>query len=328
MAYDLVRLDRNGVVLGTTTTVGAADDARNRLRPVGSAADVPHEVGPTPTRTVGGWVRLLPDGDGLVVTFLSHVDVPADNPLTLRIALGLAALNWQANAYAERWARVVEGPHAAQPTAWTYDEFRQREQAIRPFLARDESTGDVLVARAWNNRRCKANVTVFAEFTMADCMLGAVSPDREPVAAAGGHPLRGRGRADRHAHPRARRGRRRARRVRAGGARRQARHRRLRRAQDRRRHQAHLPRSRRLRRLRRPHRDLRRRRQADGPPRLQPGTRRRARRAPLAAGRHRRRRLVGLRPLAGRQQHLAWRRPVDGLAVARRHARRHPRRSR
>ena len=45
MAYDLVRLDRNGVVLGTMTTVGAADDARDGLWPVGSAADVPHEVG-------------------------------------------------------------------------------------------------------------------------------------------------------------------------------------------------------------------------------------------------------------------------------------------
>ena len=33
---------------------------------------------------------------------------------------------------------MVEGPHAAQPAAWTYDELRQDEQAIRPFLARDE----------------------------------------------------------------------------------------------------------------------------------------------------------------------------------------------
>ena len=121
-------------------------------------------------------MRLLPDGDGLIVTFLSYLDVPADDPLTLRMALGLETFNWQANAYAERWAHVVEGPHAAQPAAWTYDELRQDEQAIRPFLARDESTGDILVARAWNNLRCKANVTVFTEFTMTDCMLGAVSP--------------------------------------------------------------------------------------------------------------------------------------------------------
>jgi hypothetical protein len=37
-------------------------------------------------------------------------------------------------------------------------------------------TGDILVGRAWNNLRCKANVAVFAEFTMADCVLGSVSP--------------------------------------------------------------------------------------------------------------------------------------------------------
>ena len=175
MAYDLVRLDRNGAVLGTTTlsepqTMPATDFGPSDPRPMfRMKADYPDA-------TVGGWVRLLPDGDGLIVTFLSHLDVPADDPLTLRIALGLAALNWQANAYVERWAHVVEGPHAAQPAAWTYDELRQDEQAIRPFLARDESTGDILVARAWNNLRCKANVTVFKEFTMTDCMLGAVSP--------------------------------------------------------------------------------------------------------------------------------------------------------
>jgi hypothetical protein len=131
-----------------------------------------------PDATVGGWVRLLPDGEGLIATFLSFVDVPDTDPLSLRLALGLEAFDWQSasTAYAERWARVVEGPHAAQPAAWTYDELRQDEQAIRPYLTRDESTGDILVGRAWNNLRCKANVTVFAEFTMSDCMRGAVSP--------------------------------------------------------------------------------------------------------------------------------------------------------
>ena len=129
-----------------------------------------------PDATVGGWVRLAPDGDGVIVAFLSHLDVPSDNPLSLRIAMGVAAFQWQASAYVERWARVVEGPHAAQPAAWTYDELRQDEQAIRPFLTRDETTGDILVGRAWNNSRCKANVTVFAEFTQMDCVLGSVSP--------------------------------------------------------------------------------------------------------------------------------------------------------
>jgi hypothetical protein len=183
-AYDLVRLDRNGAVVGTMTmaepqTMPATDfgasDPRPMFRMKSDFADA----------TVGGWVRLAPDGEGLIVTFLSYVDVPSDNPLSLRLALGLAAFDWQANAYAERWAHVVEGPHAAQPAAWTYDELRQDEQAIRPFLTRDDSTGDILVGRAWNNSRCKANAGVFAEFTMADCVSGSVSPienQRLPLA--------------------------------------------------------------------------------------------------------------------------------------------------
>jgi hypothetical protein len=126
--------------------------------------------------TVGGWVRLLADGEGLVVAFLSYVDLPATDPGSRRMALGLAALARTSSGYAERWARVVEGPHAAQPAAWTYDELRWLEQAIRPFLARDEVTGDLLVGRAWNNTRCAANVAVFAELTQKDCLFGAVSP--------------------------------------------------------------------------------------------------------------------------------------------------------
>ena len=173
MAYDLVRLDRDGAPRATTTmsepqTVPASDfgaaDPRPMFRMKSEFADA----------TVGGWVRLLPDGEGLHVAFLSFVDRPATDPLSVRTALGVAALGWQSNAYAERWARVVEGPHRAQPVAWTYDELRQNEQAIRPFLARDESTGHVLVGRAWNNTRCQANVAVFAEFTAEQCVLGSV----------------------------------------------------------------------------------------------------------------------------------------------------------
>jgi len=175
LAYDLVRLDRNGAVLGTTTmsepqTTPATDfgtsDPHPLFRMKSDLADA----------TVGGWVRLLPDGDGLVVAFLSYVDALDTDPLSTRMVLGLAAYDWRVSGYGERWARVVEGPHAAQPAAWAYDELRQDEQAIRPFLTRDDSTGDILVARAWNNTRCKANVAVFGEFTMGDCLSGAVSP--------------------------------------------------------------------------------------------------------------------------------------------------------
>jgi len=175
LSYDLVRLDRAGVVLGTTTmsepqTTPATDfgaaDPHPLFRMKSDFADA----------TVGGWVRLLPDGEGLVATFLSYVDALDTDPLSTRLVIGLEAFDWQATRYGERWARVVEGPHAAQPAAWTYDELRQLEQAIRPFLTRDESTGDILVGRAWNNLRCKANVAVFGEFTMNDCVFGSVSP--------------------------------------------------------------------------------------------------------------------------------------------------------
>jgi len=137
-AYDLVRLDRNGAVRGTTTlsepqTAPAADFAATDPRPLfrmkSGLADANER----------GWVRLLPDGEGLVVAFLSYVE-PAQptDPFSTRMALGLEAFQWQAAAYTERWARVVEGMHGAQPAAWAYDELRQREQAIQPFLARDE----------------------------------------------------------------------------------------------------------------------------------------------------------------------------------------------
>jgi hypothetical protein len=183
-AFDLVRLDRDGVTLATTTlsepeTTPEGDfgpaDPRPLFRMKSDFADA----------TVGGWLRLLPDGEGLIATFLSYVDVPETEPLSVRIALGLEAFTWQAEGYSERWARVVEGPHGAQPAAWAYDELRWREQAIRPFLARDEVTGELLVGRAWNSLRCQANVAVFAEFTARDCILGsvgAIENERLPLA--------------------------------------------------------------------------------------------------------------------------------------------------
>jgi hypothetical protein len=186
IAYDLVRLDRGGAVLSTTQmaepqTTPASDFGAADPRPL---FRMKSELGDA---TNGNWVRLLPDGEGLVATFLSYVDAPATDPISTRFALGLEAFDRasQAGGYTERWARVVEGPHAAQPAAWAYDELRQLEQAVRPFLARDDSTGDILVGRAWNSTRCKANASVFAEFTMTDCFSGSVSPienERLPLA--------------------------------------------------------------------------------------------------------------------------------------------------
>jgi hypothetical protein len=172
MAYDLLRFDRDGALLGTTTlsepsTTPDADFGtvtRPMFRMKSDQGDA----------TVGGWVRLVPDGEGLVAVFLSYIDRPSTEPLSARWALGLEAFDWEAPSFHERWARIVEGPHRAQPVAWTYDELRWNEQAIRPFFARDDVTGDLLVGRAWNNLRCEANVSVFAEFTHEDCVLGSV----------------------------------------------------------------------------------------------------------------------------------------------------------
>jgi hypothetical protein len=184
MAYDLVRLSRGGDVRGATTlseprTIPSSDygpaDPRPLFRMKSEFADA----------TSAAWVRLLADGEGIAVAFLSYVDVPEGDLRRRRLALGIAALDWQLGAYTERWARVVEGLHAAEPGVWAYDELMWREQAIRPFLARDEANGDWLVGRAWNTTRCQANREVFAEFTTTDCVLGAVGPsenERLPLA--------------------------------------------------------------------------------------------------------------------------------------------------
>jgi hypothetical protein len=183
MAYDLLRFEHDGTLLGTTTlaepeTTPDADlgaVARPMFRMKSDFADA----------MVGGWVRLVPDGEGLVAAILSYIDRPSTDPLSARWALGLEAFDWDAPAFAERWARVVEGAHRAQPVAWSYDEFRWDEQAVRPFLARDDVSGDLLVGRGWNNLRCEANVAVFGELTHEDCVLGSVGElenERVPLA--------------------------------------------------------------------------------------------------------------------------------------------------
>jgi hypothetical protein len=172
-SYEIVRLDRDGGLRAAFTLEEPAtlpdgdfgpDDPRPLFRMKSPFADA----------TDGGWVRLLADGEGLFIAFLSYVDVPENDPLVNRLATGLAAYRWQSGAYEERWARVVEGAHGADPGVWAYDELRWRDQAIRPFLALDAVTGDVLLGRAWNNTRCRANVATFAEFTQEDCLLRSV----------------------------------------------------------------------------------------------------------------------------------------------------------
>jgi len=100
-------------------------------------------------------------------------------------AIWFEAFDWEAPGFVERWARIVEGPHGASPAAWTYDELRWRDQAIRPYLAQDDVTGELFVGRAFNNTRCEVNVAVFAEWSHEDCVLRAVGPvenERLPLA--------------------------------------------------------------------------------------------------------------------------------------------------
>lgn len=172
-ADDLVRLTRDGQLISTTPLVSpltapTTDYGPNDPQPLFAMKSAMADA------TSAGWIRLLPEGESVVVAFLSFAAPPGNTgPLSNRMALGLTILDWQSKAYVERWARVVEGQHFAQPTAWAYDEFRWTEQAIRPFLARDESSGDLLVGRAWNQTRCQANLATFAEFTKEECMQRA-----------------------------------------------------------------------------------------------------------------------------------------------------------
>jgi hypothetical protein len=194
-AFELVRLRASGEVqvrlpLPAPASIPAGDYGASDPRPLFRMKS------PFADATVAGWVRLIAEGEGLSVAFMSFVDVPAQDPRTMRRALGLMRLAWQSNTYAERWARVVEGGHGAEPAAWAYDELRWREQAVRPFLAKDDTNGDLLVGRAWNQSRCEANRATFAEFGAEECVLGAVNVaenERLPLAvtrfSAGGERL-------------------------------------------------------------------------------------------------------------------------------------------
>lgn len=186
-AFDLVRLRRDGSVLARLTmtspsSIPEGDHAAGDPRPLFRLKADPADA------LSAGWVQLLADGEGLIVSFLSYIDVPEADGRNGSLAMGLAVYDWSPNGYSERWARVVEGPHRCQPKAWAYDELRWREQAVRPFLAQDEETGDILVGRAWNTSRCAAHVRTFGEFTQEDCDADAVSSfevERLPLAVTG-----------------------------------------------------------------------------------------------------------------------------------------------
>lgn len=174
LAYRLVRLTRDGTpksvtTLAAPTTIPASDHAESEPRPLLRMKS------PMADATTAGWLRLVADGENVVTAILSYVRVKIGDEWSNRLALAIEAMDFGASGYLERWARVVDGSHSASPAAWAYDELRWREQAVRPFLAHDETTHEWLVGRAWNNTRCSANRLVFAEFTAADCVLTAVN---------------------------------------------------------------------------------------------------------------------------------------------------------
>lgn len=173
-ADDLLRLTHEGQLISVTTlasplSIPATDYGAEDPQPLFAMKSAFADA------LGAGWVRLLPEGEGVVVAFLSLAATPNDGPLSKRLALGLELLDWKAKAYVERWARVVDGSHFAEPASWAYDEFRWTQQAVRPFLARDESTGELVVGRAWNRTRCQANLAAFAESTNLECMMRAPS---------------------------------------------------------------------------------------------------------------------------------------------------------
>jgi hypothetical protein len=191
LAYQLVRLHREGQVLGSTTLTSpvtlpdtdlAPSDPRPLFRMKAAMADA----------TTAGWVTLVADGEGVGLAVLSYVHARANDTWSNRLALGVEVMDWSNGSYTERWARVVEGSHSAEPAAWAYDELRWREQAVRPFLARDATSGDWIVGRVWNTSRCAANRTVFAEFTRTECLTTAVAGvenERLPLAVTRFSPM-------------------------------------------------------------------------------------------------------------------------------------------
>ncbi len=184
LAYRLVRLSRDGTPKFVTTLAAPAsipesDYAASETRPILRMKS------PMADATTAGWLRLVADGEDVVAAILSYIDLKISGAWSNRMAMAIEALDWHPTGYVERWARLVEGTHSANPAAWAYDELRWLDQAVRPFLAYDATTHEWLVGRAWNDTRCRANILVFSEFTATDCVIAAVNAlenERLPLA--------------------------------------------------------------------------------------------------------------------------------------------------
>src|SRR2546422_6097351 len=178
--YELVRLGVSGNVLSRQVLAVTAIPPEDR-------PDLPDPQflfrSRPPHALAAGWLRVEARGEDLVSAWLSRIQAPGGG-YSNDLALGVGALSWTGETFAERWSRVVEGRHGTEPAAWTYDEFRWREAAVQPLLAVAED-GTAIVGRSWNVSRCLAVSRTFGEFTEVQCRGGfpggaEVCADRSP----------------------------------------------------------------------------------------------------------------------------------------------------
>lgn len=131
-----------------------------------------------------GWVRVAARGEDLVVAFQTQINRPNDE-FTFDHVSAVSWLDWRGDAYEETRTRLVDGRHGVGPAAWTYDELRWRQAAVRPYLAVDPETHHVIVGRTWSHPRCVAALQIFGEGSMEACVFDSVSPvdnERLPFA--------------------------------------------------------------------------------------------------------------------------------------------------
>ena len=131
-----------------------------------------------------GWVRVAAQGEDVVVAFQTQINRPNDE-FTFEHVSAVSWIDWDGETYTETRTRLVDGRHGVGPAAWTYDEFRWRQVAVRPYLAVDQDTGYVVVGRTWSNPRCMAALEIFGEGSQRDCVFQSVSPvdnERLPFA--------------------------------------------------------------------------------------------------------------------------------------------------
>ncbi|NJK90263.1 MAG: hypothetical protein HC923_13350 [Myxococcales bacterium] len=79
----------------------------------------------------------------------------------------LVDLEWLGDAFHERWARVIDGPHSMIDVAWQYDEFLWLEVATRYLLV--VADDEYVVGRTLSRPRCRSAVDLFNELDVGTC---------------------------------------------------------------------------------------------------------------------------------------------------------------